>query len=103
MPSFPPEIIHQLYARYRFRNSFTFEKAGRTRYEMDPETGLLRASHSIVKLLPVGGFDGYLMGLPLDAEAPPRPQPKRTPAQAQLDVETMQDQELYDALFAHRR
>lgn len=102
MSSFPPEITHQLYARYRFRNTFTLEPAGRIRYEIDPQTGLIVASRAIVKMMPVGGFDGLILGVPLTAPPPERPQPKRPP-QPQLDDEAMQDQELYEALFAHRR
>jgi hypothetical protein len=58
MPPFPPEVTHQLYARYRFRRNFTLEKCGRIRYEIDPQTGLIVASRALVKLMPVGGFDG---------------------------------------------
>lgn len=99
MPPFPPEVIHQLYARYRFRNSFTLEKVGRATYEIDPQTGLILASKSIIKLMPVGGFDGYMLGLPLDAMPTPRPQQKRT-AQQQQDEEAMHDEALYNSLYS---
>jgi hypothetical protein len=99
MPPLPPELTHQLYARYRFRNTFTLEKVGRTTYEIDPQTGLILAARSIIKLMPVGGFDGFMLGLPLDAEPSPRPQPKRT-AQPQLDEEAMQDEALYNSLYS---
>ena len=39
--------------------------------------------------MPVGGFDGFMMALPFDAEPPPRPQPKR---QVPDDTEAMQDE-----------
>lgn len=93
-----PEIVHNVFARYRFRRYFTLEKAGRIRYELDPRTGLIVASRSLVKLLPVGGFDGFLLGLPLDTEPPPRPQPKR-PAQLPDDTEAMEDETLYKTLY----
>jgi hypothetical protein len=93
------EIIHQVFARYRFRHHFTLEKVGRVRYEMDPKTGLLVAARSLVKLMPVGGFDGLMMSLPLDQEPPPRPQPKRTPQLAD-DSEAMEDEELYNTLYS---
>lgn len=96
---FPPEVTHQLYARYRFRKYFTLEKAGRIRYELDQQTGLILASRSLIKLMPVGGFDGFMLGLPLDAEPPPRPQPTR-PAQPQPDDEAMQDEALYNSLYS---
>lgn len=93
-----PEIVHQVFARYRFRKYFTLEKCGRIRYEIDPKTGLIVASRALVKLMPVGGFDGLMMALPLDQEPPPRPQPKR-PAQLPDDSEAMQDEELYSTLY----
>jgi hypothetical protein len=99
MPPFPREVIHQIYARYRFRNYFTMEKAGRITYEFDPQTGLILQSKQIIKLMPVGGFDGFLHGLPLDAAAPPRPQQKR-PAQAPADPEAIEDEALYNHLYA---
>jgi hypothetical protein len=94
------EITHQLFARYRFRHAFTLEKVGRIRYEIDPQTGLILASRSIVKLMPVGGFDGFILGIPLDAEAPPRPLPKR-PAQLP-DEEAAQDEALYNSLYTRQ-
>src|ERR1035438_4538745 len=90
MPPFPPAVTHQLYARYRFRRSFTLEKAGRITYEIDPQTGLILASRAIMKMMPVGGFDGLVLGIPLDAAPPPRPQPRPTPQQQQ-DEEALQD------------
>ena len=99
MPPFPPEVTHQLYARYRFRHNFTLEKCGRIRYEIDPQTGLIVASRALVKLMPVGGFDGLMMALPLDQEPPPRPQPKRA-AQPQLDEDAVQDEALYHSLYS---
>jgi len=98
MLPFPPEVTHQLYARYRFRRNFTLEKCGRIRYEIDPQTGLIIASRALVKLMPVGGFDGLMMALPLDQEPPPRPQQKPTPQQQQ-DEEAMQDEALYHSLY----
>ena len=73
------EIVHQVYARYRFRKYFTLEKVGRVRFEIDPQTGLIVASRALVKLMPVGGFDGFMLTLPLDTQAPVRSQPKRPP------------------------
>lgn len=95
-----PEITHQLFARYRFRNHFTLEKVGRIRYETDPDSGLIVASRSLVKLMPVGGFDGFILGLPFGVEAPPRPQQKR-PAQLP-DQEAMEDEALYNALYSQQ-
>jgi hypothetical protein len=100
-----PEIVHQVFARYRFRQHFTLEKCGRIRYEIDPKTGLIVASRALVKLMPVGGFDGLMMALPLDQEPPPRQQPKR-PAQLPDDAEAVEDEALYTSLYnrngAHR-
>lgn len=96
-----PEITHQLFARYRFRRQFTLEKVGRIRYETDPKTGLILASRSIVKLMPVGGFDGFMLGLPLDAEAPPRPQQSRQ--QQPPDPEALEDEALYNELYSQPR
>jgi hypothetical protein len=93
-----PEIIHDVFARYRFRSYFTLEKAGRIRYEIDPQTGLIVASRALVKLLPVGGFDGNLLGLPLGMEPPPRPQQKRQ-QQTPPDPEALEDEALYNALY----
>jgi len=90
--------VHQVLARYRFRSSYSWELIGRVRYEYDPATGLILASHALLKTLPVGGFDGYVMGLPLDAAPPSRQQPKR-PAQLADDAEATQDQELYNSLY----
>ena len=47
--------------------------------------------------MPVGGFDGFMMALPFDAEPPPRPQPKR---QVPDDTEAMQDEALYNSLYS---
>jgi hypothetical protein len=98
MPPFPPEVTHQLYARYRFRRNFTLEKCGRIRYEIDPQTGLIVASRALVKLMPVGGFDGLMMALPLDQEPPPRPQQKRE--QLPPDAEAIEDEALYHSLYS---
>jgi hypothetical protein len=93
-----PEIVHQVFARYRFRHQFTLEKVGRVRYEIDPKTGLIVASRALVKLMPVGGFDGLMMALPLGEDPPPRPPPKRT-AQLPDDTEAAQDEDLYNSLY----
>jgi hypothetical protein len=97
MPPFPSEVIHQLYARYRFRRNFSLEPAGRITYEIDPRTGLILASRAIMKMMPVGGFDGLVLGIPLDQPPPPRPQPK--PAPQQQDDEAMQDDALFHSLY----
>ncbi len=94
-----PEIVHQLFARYRFRNYFTLEKVGRIRYELDPATGLIVASRALVKLMPVGGFDGTMMGLPLDAEPPPRTAARRNTQQLPRDIEAEEDDALYNSLY----
>jgi hypothetical protein len=52
-----------------------------------------------MKMMPVGGFDGLILGIPLDAEPPPRPQPKHTPQQQQ-DEEALQDEALYNSLYS---
>ena len=96
---FMPEIVHQLFARYRFRSYFTLEKCGRIRYEIDPQTGLIVASRALVKLMPVGGFDGTMMALPLDAEPPLRQQKPARPAQLPRDIEAEQDEALYKSLY----
>ena len=46
------------------------------------------------------GFDGFMIALPLDAEPPPRPQPKR---QVPDDTEAMQDEALYNWLYVKAR
>jgi hypothetical protein len=69
------------------------------RYELDPKTGLIVASHTLLRSMPVGGFDGYLLGLPLDAPLPSRLQPKR-PAQLADDGEATQDEALYNSLYS---
>ena len=101
MPPFPPAVIHQLYARYRFRRNFSLEPAGRITYEIDPQTGLILASRAIMKMMPVGGFDGLVLGIPLDADPPQRPPPKLTPQQQQ-DDEALQDEALYSALYSQQ-
>jgi hypothetical protein len=95
------EIVHQVYARYRFRKYFTLEKVGRIRFEIDPQTGLIVASRALVKLMPVGGFDGFMLTLPLDTEAPVRSQPKRPP-QLPADQEAIEDEELYNSLYSQQ-
>ena len=92
------DIVYQILARYRFRNNYGWEQTGRIRYEFDPQTGLILASHALFKSMPVGGFDGDLLGLPLDAAPPSRQQPKRA-AQLPDDAEATQDKTLYDALY----
>jgi hypothetical protein len=53
-----------------------------------------------MKMMPVGGFDGLVLGIPLDAAPPPRPQPKPTPQQQ--DDEALQDEALYNALYSQQ-
>lgn len=93
------ELIHRVLARYRFRNSRGWFDAGRIRYELDPQTGLIRASHALIKGMPVGGFDGYMLGLPLDAPPPARQAPPTRAAQIPDDPEAIQDEALYNTLF----
>ncbi len=93
------DVIHRVIARYRFRNSRGWFDAGRIRYETDPATGLIVASHALIKGMPVGGFDGYMLGLPLDAPLPVRQQPPSRPGQGSDDPEAIQDEALFKSLF----
>jgi hypothetical protein len=64
------ELIHKAIARHRIRNSVDWVELGKVRYELDPRTGLILRSHTVLKCLPIGGFDGYILGLPFDAPLP---------------------------------
>jgi hypothetical protein len=46
------------------------------------------------------GFDGFMLGLPLEAQAPERPQPKRHQQQPAPDAEAIEDEALYNALYS---
>jgi hypothetical protein len=94
------EQIHRVFARYRFRNSRGWFDAGRIRYEVDPETGLIRASHALIKGMPVGGFDGYMLGLPINLPPPIRVEPEPQRVKMTDDPEASQDEALFKALFS---
>lgn len=72
------EMTHKAIARHRVRNSVDWVELGKIRYELDPVTGHVLASHMVLKCLPIGGFDGYILGLPFDAPLPSAvPEPRR--------------------------
>jgi len=84
------ELIHKAIARHRIRNSVDWVELGKVRYELDPRTGLLLRSHTVLKCLPIGGFDGYILGLPFDAELPPtQPQPPQRPDRSSVEEDDL--------------
>jgi hypothetical protein len=75
------EPTHKAIARYRIRNSVDWVELGNGRFEYDAVTGKVSFAHALLKCMPIGGFDGYILFLPIDATPPPLGPPPQRPGQ----------------------